>query len=112
VSADAARGRASTVNAKTAAKAEVFEAILARVSRRLATVADQAAKALRDERLATARSGGGGAAARGSAKSSGPTATKATRGRAKTAKRSPIEEKKTASARGAGKRAQARRDQR
>lgn len=54
VRADAARGRASAKNASTAAKAEIFEDALARVSRRLATVARQSAAALRAERLAAA----------------------------------------------------------
>lgn len=54
VKADAARGKASAKNANTAAKAEIFEDALARVSRRLATVARQSAAALKAERLAAA----------------------------------------------------------
>ena len=54
VRADAARGKASAKNANTAAKAEIFEDALARVSRRLATVARATAAELRAERLAAA----------------------------------------------------------
>ena len=54
VRADAARGKASAKNANTAAKAEIFEDALARVSRRLATVARASAAELRAERLAAA----------------------------------------------------------
>lgn len=54
VRTDAARGKASAKNANTAAKAELFEDALARVSRRLATVARESAAALRAERLAAA----------------------------------------------------------
>lgn len=56
VRADAARGKASAKNASTAAKAEIFEDALARVSRRLAVVAREEAAALKAERLAAARS--------------------------------------------------------
>lgn len=55
VRADAARGTASAKNANTAAKAEIFEDALARVSRRLAAVARASAAALKAERLADAR---------------------------------------------------------
>lgn len=55
VTTDRARGRASAVNAKTAAKAEVFEDALGRVSRQLARAATASASALKQERLAAAR---------------------------------------------------------
>ena len=113
VGADASRGRASAVNRKAAAKAEVFEEILSVVSRRLAAVAKQAAAELKAERLAAARAvketGVGGSATPGKGKGT-PTPVKSARGDA--AKRSPARKKATASTRAAGKRAQARRDSR
>ena len=50
-----ARGSARGENKRAAMKAEAFEEALARVSRRVATLARQAAAALRAERLAAAR---------------------------------------------------------
>lgn len=50
-----ARGKARPKNLRNAEKAEVFEDALARVSRRLATVARATAAELRAERLAAAR---------------------------------------------------------
>jgi hypothetical protein len=49
------RGRAGPKNTRNRAKAEVFEDLLARVSRQLATAARASAAALRAERLAEAR---------------------------------------------------------
>jgi hypothetical protein len=49
------RGTARAENKRAAMKAEAFEEALARVSRRVATLARQAAAALRAERLAAAR---------------------------------------------------------
>ena len=49
------RGTARPENTRAAMKAEAFEEALARVSRRVATLARQAAAALRAERLAAAR---------------------------------------------------------
>jgi hypothetical protein len=49
------RGTARPENKRAAMKAEAFEEALARVSRRVATLARQAAAALRAERLAAAR---------------------------------------------------------
>ena len=113
VGADASRGRASAVNRKVAAKAEIFEEILSVVSRRLAVVAKQAAAELKAERLAAARAvketGVGGSATPGKGKGT-PTPVKGARGDA--AKRSPSKQKATASTRAAGKRRQAKRDSR
>ena len=113
VGADASRGRASAVNRKAAAKAEVFEEILSVVSRRLAAVAKQAAAELKAERLAAARAvketGVGRSATPGPGKGT-PTSVKGARGDA--GKRSPAKEKATASTRAAGKRRQAKRDSR
>ena len=55
VGSDASRARAHAQHARTAAKAEVFEDLLARVSTRLARAARVSARELRDERLAAAR---------------------------------------------------------
>jgi hypothetical protein len=66
VGSDKARGKAAKRHARVAAKAEIFEDKLAKVSRRLAVVAGERAEALRDERLA---------AARGEAPPSGPRRT-------------------------------------
>ena len=52
---DRSRGKASATWSKTARKAEVFEDALARVSARLAEVAQESADALKAERLAAAR---------------------------------------------------------
>src|SRR5215467_9856043 len=49
------RGKARPANRRAAMKAEAFEEALARVSRRLAVLASQAAAQLRAERLAAAR---------------------------------------------------------
>lgn len=115
VAADASRGRASATNAKTAAKVEIFEDILARVSRRLATVARQSAKDLRDERLEAARAvkdvramtTAGRAPTRGKGAKS-----QTTRARGDAAKRSPVKEKARASTRAKGQRRQAKKDSR
>jgi hypothetical protein len=63
----AGRGTARAENKRAAMKAEAFEEALARVSRRVATLARQAAAALRAERLAAAR-----AARHGHAPGTGP----------------------------------------
>ena len=56
VKAAGARGKVSDANARTAEKAELFEAALSRVSKRLAVVAQASSEALKQERLAAARS--------------------------------------------------------
>ena len=50
------RGAGKAANTRNAAKAEVFEGALSRVSRQLAGVARRSARELKDERLALARS--------------------------------------------------------
>lgn len=55
VKGDRARGKAAKRHARVAAKAEIFEDKLSKVSRRLAVVSREQAEALRDERLAAAR---------------------------------------------------------
>jgi len=114
---DASRGRASATNQKAAAKAEIFEDVLARVSRRLATVARASASELRTERLDAARSGPKPAATASRAKPRRGSAT-GSRGRKPVKRggdnrlRSPSREKATASTRATGKRRQAKRDSR
>ena len=58
------RGTARAENKRAAMKAEAFEEALARVSRRVATLARQAAAALRAERLAAAKAARQGRAPR------------------------------------------------
>ncbi len=55
VSAKGARGAANRGSGANAARAEIFEEALARVSRQLATAAAQSARDLKQERLAQAR---------------------------------------------------------
>ena len=66
-----ARGTARPENQRAAMKAEAFEEALARVSRRVATLARQAAAELRAERLAAARAARSG---RGPAAPAAPAA--------------------------------------
>jgi hypothetical protein len=110
-----ARGAARPENQRAAMKAEAFEEALARVSRRVAALARQAAAELRAERLAAARAarqGGGPEAPRavptasrpGPAVTGGPTGDRALR--------SPRTEKQRASTLAAGARRQAKRDSR
>jgi hypothetical protein len=110
-----ARGAARPENKRAAMKAEAFEEALARVSRRVATLARQAAAALRAERLAAAR-----AARQGHGPGApGPTHAAVRKGPAVTgeptgdrALRSPRTEKQRASTLAAGARRQAKRDSR
>jgi len=110
------RGKARLENKRALMKAEAFEEALSRVSRRVATLARQAALALRAERLAAARavkqgrgpdqvSAGVAAAPKG-----GPTATGEPAG--DRALRTPASEKRRATARAMGARRQAKLDSR
>ena len=109
------RGTARAENKRAAMKAEAFEEALARVSRRVATLARQAAAALRAERLAAAR-----AARHGRAPGTGPAdAAVGRKGPSVTAEptgdralRSPRTEKQRAGTLAAGARRQAKRDSR
>lgn len=110
VSTDRARALASKKSRRNAARAEVFEETLARVSRRLGAEARASADALRAERLEQARSGRGASAktakrsaGKGKASGSGRKAPKAV---------SPATKKERASTKAAGKRRQAKRDNR
>jgi hypothetical protein len=117
----AGRGTARAENKRAAMKAEAFEEALARVSRRVATLARQAAAALRAERLAAARAarqgrapGTGPAPGTRSAEPAvgrkGPPVTGEPTG--DRALRSPRTEKQRAGALASGARRQAKRDSR
>lgn len=106
VEADAARGKAARKHDRVAAKAETFEDVLARVSRRLAVVARRNRDELRDQRLAAAGSGASDRPA--SADRTGgshPEPSENRRGR----DRKPIEKRKVAGERSKKRRHEARR---
>ena len=109
------RGKARPENTRAAMRAEAFEEALSRVSRRVAVLARQAAAKLRAERLAAARAGrqGQGPGARRAAPRAtrkGPAVTGEPTG--DSALRSPVTEKRRASARASDARRQAKRDSR
>ncbi len=113
VGAKGGRGAARPGNSRNAAKAEVFEEALSRVSRRLAVLSRQAAADLRAERIAAAR------AETSAPPTAGAASTRATRGsmaparpRGDQALRSPRTERNRASTSAAGRRRQGRRDSR
>lgn len=103
---DRSRTRAGKAVRKTAIKAEAFEEALAVVSARLAKVAADAAEALKQERLAAARKGT--KRKRKPTPGQGKVEGKGGDGR-RARRRSPIEEKRTASDRAAKRRSQAKR---
>ncbi len=109
VRAKGRRSGASAANSKTRAKAEIFEDVLATVSRRLAAVARAQAAELKTERLAAAKQARKGAAApkKGAKASKGSPKTATRRGDDEL--RSPIRKKQAASSRAAKKRHQATR---
>jgi hypothetical protein len=109
------RGKARPENKWARTKAEAFEEALSRVSRRVATLARQAALELRAERLAAARAvkqsrGPDGVRAAAAATPKGPTVTGEPTG--DRALRSPASEKRRASTLAMGARRQAKRDSR
>jgi len=110
---DRGRAKASAVNQRTLVKAEVFEDALAEVSAQLAKVAAQSARALRDERLATAGAANGSRskAAVPAARASKKTAKKApkTKAKAPAKRKTPIGKRASASSRAATRRHQAKR---
>lgn len=110
-----ARGKARPANQKAALRAEAFEEALARVSRRLGTLAQESAKELRAERLAAARavrwgvsSGGGVTAAGVEGGASGESQVDRSRGDA--ALRNATTERRRGQTTAAGARRQAKRD--
>jgi len=108
VVADQSRSTASAANARTAHKAEIFEDALAVVSRQLAKVARASANALKEERLAAARSAKQPKAVTGAtAKPSSGGAAKLPS--AKKPRRTPATERASAQARAATRRTEAKR---
>lgn len=102
------RGLANAGPRRSASKAEIFEAALARVSASLAKAARRSAAALRDERLAAA----GGVATPTTARPRAARDVAPAAAPARRAARQPIERKNTAATRSAGARRQAKRDSR
>ncbi|HEY7102831.1 MAG TPA: hypothetical protein VH573_14450 [Mycobacteriales bacterium] len=107
VGAKGGRGMAKERNARNAAKAEVFEDALARVSRALAAAARASATALRAERVAAARAERSAGPRRGP--DQGSDAAPASRPRA-VPRDAPDRRKRDASTLATGARRQARRD--
>jgi hypothetical protein len=105
---DKSRTRANAANERTAVKAEAFEDALSRVSAQLAKVSKAEAEALKAERLAAAKAAKSGGPKRQSAGSGNKTKPGAKQAR----KPAPIDKKRNASTKSAGKRSQARRDSR
>jgi len=116
VQSKGSRGAARPANSHNAARAEVFEKALARVSRRLGVVATQSAADLKDSRLAKAKGKGNGKAknpaldpalvgGKGKVISAGKDRVDATR-------KSPGRKKQEASSKAAGKRRQVKKDRR
>lgn len=108
VRADASRAGAHDVHARTLAKAEAFEDALARVSRSLARAASQAARELREERLAAARKSPAKAKAPAKRPARKSANTAAPRAKAPT----PASKRSRAQARATKQRTQAKRDSR
>ena len=101
------RGKARPANARNAARAEVFEEALNRVSRRLAVLSRQSASDLRAERLAAAKANRTAGPASAAAKE--PTGGQ---GQARAHRQTTGGQKRDASTRAAGARRQAGRDAR
>jgi hypothetical protein len=108
VDAARARGVASVPPRRSASKAEIFEAALARVSSSLARAARSNAAALRAERLDAARGQTGTLDVEATGSTAGDPKAPAPRTRS----RAPIERKAVASTRATGARRQAKRDAR
>jgi hypothetical protein len=108
------RGKARPENKTARMKAEAFEESLSRISRRVATLARQAAAELRAERIAAARAARQGRAPATPAEPAparqGPTVTGEPTG--DRALSSPVSAKRRASTRAIGARQQAKRDSR
>ncbi len=111
VAATGTRGGARPSNQRNRDRAEVFEDALARVSKRLATVARRSATALRVERLATAAAATGDPRSRPKSAKGGDTRRPADR-KADRRPKTPARKKRVASGAAAGARRQARRDSR
>ena len=102
------RGKARPQNQRAVLKAEAFEEALARVSRRVSVLSRQAARDLREQRLAQARKERTGSAAR---RPAGPKVAVPRQGQvADRTFRTPATEKERAGTMASGARRQARRD--
>jgi hypothetical protein len=112
VPAKGGRGKANPTNTLARTRVEAFEEALGRVSSRLAVLARQSAKALKEERLAAAASAKGSTTAKkpSPAAAKGRTVTKGKVG--DRALRSPARERNRAGAQGANARWQSKRDSR
>ncbi len=111
VSDKAARGAARRTTRSNAARVEALETALARVSRRLGTVAKQNAAALKQERLDAARSDAPSFAGAG-AGADDPAAARIPGGKVKSKQKSAGRKKREASDIAAGAKRQAKRDSR
>jgi hypothetical protein len=108
------RGMARPMNKRAALKAEAFEDALARVSRRVSVLSRQTARELRRERIAAARGDRSRPGPAGSSGAKGP-ATVTVPKQSQAADRSfrtPATEKRRATTKARGARAQAKRDSR
>lgn len=114
VPAKGARGKARPANANNAARAEIFEDALARVSRQLGVAARQSARDLKDARLAMASQEPSKPASASAARSSAvkPRVVAKSRVPADKTRQSPGRKKREASSIAAGARRQAKRDSR
>ncbi len=115
VPAKGARGRAQPANERARLRAEAFEEALARVSRRLAVLAQQASRELRAERLEAARSVRWGVSSDGGATADGPSGgaeAPVPQARPGKAARTPRTERARAQSTASGARRQAKRDSR
>ena len=110
VSAKGGRGKASPTNTLARTRVEAFEEALGRVSARLAVLARQSAKHLREERLAAAAAArtGGPTGASPKATANGRTVTQKKVG--DRSLRSPARERNRAGTQGANARWQSKRD--
>lgn len=115
VPAKGARGKARPANERARLRAEAFEEALARVSRRLAVLAQQASRELRAERLEAARSVRWGVSTGAAAAADPPSGTadaSAAQTRPGKAARTPRTERARAQSTASGARRQAKRDSR
>lgn len=108
VSGVGGRGMSYPRNQRDRDKAELFESVLAKVSREVSVVANRASMQLRTERLEAARAAKAAAPAMGATDGSKPEVVS----RARTAKKTTGGLKKDASTRAMGARRQAKRDSR
>jgi hypothetical protein len=112
VSAKGGRGKANPTNTLARTRAEAFEEALGRVSARLAVLARQAARELKEERLAAAAAAKVGAHARTPARKGAKGRTVAPKRVGDRTLRSPARERNRAGTQGANARWQSKRDSR